>query len=408
VARLADVLVGFELAPQPPFARLRLLGDLLRIPPLLVGAHAARRGLGADREPARGRDVGLQAPAPLLLRLVGERDARPAPALLLAVRRVAALVGMDLAAFELEDLRDRFVEEAAVVGDDHHRARELLEERLEPGEAVEVEMVGRLVEEEDRRPRQQHAGQQGSRRLAAAQRAERRIQGHVRDAERVAGAVELRVQRPAAERAEAILLLAVRGERVGVIQPPLEPCQLAVQLPHLAQGGAEQAVDRQLRPGRLLRQVADAVAGTQRHAAPLRSVDAGQHPQERGLPRPVGTHQRDAARAGEGEAQRVEQRGLAVRDAQVRRLEQHGRSRFHRRGHRSQVGVAVLTVGARRSARGRAGRRRRDPGHHGHGRGHDHRAPGCVGRDERLRADERQHRAGRQSRSRSANVNGAG
>jgi hypothetical protein len=231
---------------------------------------------------------------------------------------------MQLPGLELEDLRDRLVEEVAVVGDDQHGARELLQEGLEPREAVEVEVVGRLVEDQDRRPCEEYSGQQRAGRLAAAQRAERRVERHVGDAERVARAVELRVQRPAAERAEAILLLTVRGERLRLVQPPLELVKLAVQPPHLAERRAEQAVDRQVRPGRLLRQIADPVTRPERHAAALRSIHAGEHPQQRGLPRSVRTHQRDAARAGEREPQPVEQRGLAIRDAQVGRLEQHG------------------------------------------------------------------------------------
>ena len=175
-------------------------------------------------------------------------------------------------------------------------------------------MVGGLVEEEDRRPREQHAGQQRPGRLAAAERAERGVERHVGDAERVARAVELGVERPAAERAEPILLLAVRGERVRIVQPLLEPLELAVQPPHLAERGAQQTVDGQLLPGRLLRQIADPVTRPERHAAALRNVDAGQHAQERGLAGAVGADERDAARAGEREAERVEQRGLAVRD----------------------------------------------------------------------------------------------
>ena len=95
--------------------------------------------------------------------------------------------------------------------DDQHRAREAGQELLQPVEAVEVEVVGRLVEQQDGRPREQHAGQQRARRLSAGERAERRVERHVGDAERGARAVELRVQRPAAERAEALLRLAVRA-----------------------------------------------------------------------------------------------------------------------------------------------------------------------------------------------------
>jgi hypothetical protein len=184
-------------------------------------------------------------------------------------------------------------------------------------------VVRRLVEQQDRRPREQHARQQRAGRLAAAQAAERRVERHVGDAECVAGAVELRLQRPPAERAEAVLRLAVGGERLRFVQPPLEPLELAAQPPHLAERGTQQPVDRQFRPRRLLRQIADPVPRTERHAAPLWNVDAGQHPQKRRLPGAVRAHERDAPGSGQRQAERVEQLVVAVRDEQVRRLEQH-------------------------------------------------------------------------------------
>ena len=148
--------------------------------------------------------------------------------------------------------------------DDEHGAGEAGQELLQPGQAVEVEVVGRLVEQQDRRAREQHAGEQRTCGLAARERAERCVERHVGDAERGARAVELRVQRPAAERAEALLRLAVGGQRGGLVEPLLEPLEPAVQPPHLAERRAEQPVDRQLRPRRLLRQVADPVPRTER------------------------------------------------------------------------------------------------------------------------------------------------
>ena len=144
--------------------------------------------------------------------------------------------------------------------DDQHAAVKAGQERLEPGEAVEVEVVGRLVEQQDRRLGEQHAGQQRPRRLAAAEVAERRVERHVRDAEGVAGAVEPCLQRPASERVEALLRLAVSGQRSRLVQARLEPRQLAAQRPGLAERGAEQAVDREPGAGWLLREMADAVA----------------------------------------------------------------------------------------------------------------------------------------------------
>jgi hypothetical protein len=203
--------------------------------------------------PRGGGDVGPEPPVALLLRLVRELEPRRRARLRVAVRRVAALVRGQPAAVELEDLRDRVIEEPAVVRDDQHFAGEAEQELLQPGQAVEVEVVGRLVEQQHGRPREQDAGQQRARRLAAAQAAERRVERDVGDAERGASGVELRPQRPAAERAVAFLRLAVGGQRGGVVEPALQPLELGVQLPHLAQRGAQQPVDRQIRARRLLR-----------------------------------------------------------------------------------------------------------------------------------------------------------
>src|SRR6202008_4928994 len=64
---------------------------------------------------------------------------------------------------------------------------------------------------------------------------------------------------PAAERGEPFLRVAVGGQRRRVAEPALERRELAVQLPDLAEGGAEQVVDREVRARRLLGQVADPV-----------------------------------------------------------------------------------------------------------------------------------------------------
>src|SRR3712207_5743115 len=52
-------------------------------------------------------------------------------------------------AFEGEDVGGEAVEEEAVVADDDGAAGEILERLLERAEGLDVEVVGRLVEEED-------------------------------------------------------------------------------------------------------------------------------------------------------------------------------------------------------------------------------------------------------------------
>jgi hypothetical protein len=49
---------------------------------------------------------------------------------------------------ELEDARDCALEEGAVVRDDHGAAGALGDEALQPCQAVEIEVVGRLVEQQ--------------------------------------------------------------------------------------------------------------------------------------------------------------------------------------------------------------------------------------------------------------------
>ena len=88
------------------------------------------------------------------------------------------------------------------------------------------------------------------------------------DAQRAARLVERRLQRPAAERLEALLRVAVAlqggGRRVAVGQPRQQRVQLAAHGPQLAQPGAEQLAEGRVRVRRLLGQPADALAGAGR------------------------------------------------------------------------------------------------------------------------------------------------
>jgi hypothetical protein len=71
---------------------------------------------------------------------------------------------------DLEHAGDRAVQEGAVVGDDDRAAWALGDEALEAGEAVEVQVVGRLVQEEDVEAAEQDRRQGGASGLAAAER----------------------------------------------------------------------------------------------------------------------------------------------------------------------------------------------------------------------------------------------
>ena len=85
--------------------------------------------------------------------LVGARARQRLDRKLLFLPRLVGVEGTGIAAqhatIELDDPRRDGVEEGAVVGDDHDAALEADEQLLEPGDRVEVEVVGRLVEQEN-------------------------------------------------------------------------------------------------------------------------------------------------------------------------------------------------------------------------------------------------------------------
>ena len=177
VARVLHLLEPVELAHQPAgrgAARLRprqlgVADVLVR----LVGPRlrAGRPGLALPRPlllPAGPVDQGA---ALLVVGLVGRLRGRPGPLALLEVGREAAAEHRALAA-ELVDLEHRGrhpLEEGAVVRDDDQPAVAALEERLEQRQPVDVEVVGRLVEEQDVGLGEQDGSQAAPGQLAAGE-----------------------------------------------------------------------------------------------------------------------------------------------------------------------------------------------------------------------------------------------
>ena len=72
---------------------------------------------------------------------------------------VVARVEVDDAAVEVGDMRGHAVEEVAVVADDHEGAGPAQQELLQPEEALQVEMVGGLVHEQQVRLLEQQTGE---------------------------------------------------------------------------------------------------------------------------------------------------------------------------------------------------------------------------------------------------------
>ena len=112
-----------------------------------------------------------------------------------------------MTAIELENPAGDVVEEVAIVRDRDDRARVVLEEALEPGDRLGVEMVRRLVEQQQVRRLQQQAAERHAAPLAARQR--RDVGVGRRQAQRVHRELEPRVEIPAVGRLDAVLHLAL-------------------------------------------------------------------------------------------------------------------------------------------------------------------------------------------------------
>ncbi len=177
--------------------RLRLLGFRLlvaepldeSVQPLDVRAdplHRLRRRLGARRA--------LEAPP-----VPGAREVEAAPAL------------------ELEHRGRHRLEEPAVVGDEHDGGIDRRQLALEPFEALDVEMVGRLVEQEQIGVAGERAAERGSGQLAARERRELAVEIVVAEPEAAEHRRRAVAPVPAAGMLEPRLRCAVAAHRRVVV-----------------------------------------------------------------------------------------------------------------------------------------------------------------------------------------------
>ncbi len=117
--------------------------------------------------------------------------------------RIIALVGNALAAVEFEDPPGDIVEEVAVVGHDQDRAGIVAQMAFQPRHRFGVEMVGRLVQQQQLRLIEQQLAQRNAAALAA------RKLGHIgivgRAAQRVHRLVDLAVEIPEARGLDLVL-----------------------------------------------------------------------------------------------------------------------------------------------------------------------------------------------------------
>ncbi len=239
----------------------------------------------------------------------------------LEVRLVAAAVEVDLplGQVEFEDLGDGAGEELAVVADDDGAGAQAGHEAFEAVQAVEVEVVGRLVEEEDVVAGEEEGGETGAGGLAAGERGHRLVQADG-EAQCLGG-----LPRPVVEVGAAQGEPALQGRRVGVVGSGGAVDEGLGGLVHGPLGLGDAGTAGQELPDalagaalRLLREVADGGGGRgQAQLAPFRCGQPGEHPQEGGLARAVGPHETDHVAGCDDEVEPGEQGAVAVAGGEV-------------------------------------------------------------------------------------------
>jgi len=194
-----------------------------------------------------------------------------------------------------ENARDRTIEERAIVRDDQHRARIAGEIAFQPLERNDVEVVGRLVEQQQVRLGQQQARQAQPRLLSTAQAGDRPFVAHIRHAQSCQHSCRIRVPRTPAERLEfgqRPVIVSHRSRQIPVDSRGNDLCQMCEpRLRRLALSlrGREHIAHRGIRSEfQRLRQVPGARgAGRKQHMTAVRGQLSRNDPQQGRFPRSV-------------------------------------------------------------------------------------------------------------------------
>ena len=264
---------------------------------IVIGANARLR-LRLARLGARPDPVELARQRALARLVLLALDLEPL-VLLLEPGGIAAVIGDARAAIELERPFGDVVEEIAVVGDHDHGAGIVAQMMLEPGHAFRVEMVGRLVEQQDVGLGEQQLAQRHAALLAAGQRLDRGIAR--RAAERVHGLLHLRVEVPQPLGVDLVLERRhLVGGLVGIVDGELVVAvELRLLLGHAFHDVAGHVLG--LVEARLLRQIADADAVGGPGLAHELGLLARHDAEQRRLAGAVQAHHADLGAGQEGE-----------------------------------------------------------------------------------------------------------
>ncbi len=281
--------------------------------------HAQRLQPRDARDAARAPRLDALADPDLLLgeQLVGARlGLRLGGELLVAgalVGRVVAGVAAQLAAVELDDARADRVEEGAVVGHDDRAAAKGQQQLLEPGDGVEVEVIGRLVEQQDLGARDQRLGQRDALERAARELADALLAGQPEALQR---GLHARFPVPAVERLQACLQ-RVEVDAVGMrLVGRAQRARLGDAVGHRLEHAGRTVEDR------LLRDIAHAQPRRELQQAVVGALQPGDDLEQRGLAAAVAPDQPEPLAGFEREAGAVEQGDMAVGEVGVGQREQ--------------------------------------------------------------------------------------
>ena len=320
VVRLEDDAAGAggaeELeAERAPLARQRLELPRRGLALLLQPADLAQLGLRLLRLRllvAEPRHEALEALDVVTDPVELRRRRRGARGLLAAPLVPGAVEEERLGAAELEHGRRHGLEEPAVVGDEDDGGVERGQLPLEPLEALDVEVVGRLVEEEQVGVGREGAREGGPGQLAAGERVERPVEVGVAEAEPAEHRCGPVAPRPAARVLEAALRLAVAAQRrrrvVARRHRLLEAGELLLDRDEVARARERVLAQRQpLAARRALVVEGDSGVLGERQLAALQGGLADERAEQGGLARPVRPGERQPVAPAHAERDPVEE-----------------------------------------------------------------------------------------------------
>ena len=229
------------------------------------------------------------------------------------------------ATVEFDDARGNSAQKGAVMRHEQQRARPVDQKVLDPGDAVDVQMVGRFVQQQQIGLRDQGLPQQHAPLEATGQRSEHRI---ARQLQLGQDGFDARVQRPAVHRFECCLHTA---EMPHVFRAAFDQMMvLGDETPRLAQTLGDHVEDTAFGTWRyVLRQLGNARAAVDHDFAVVRLLRAIDQTHQRGFSGAVTPDQTDALAALDRQLRMVEHHTATQTQADILEVEEH---RFTRAG----------------------------------------------------------------------------